>query len=219
MQTGKYFGFLFRKTHALYLSGGVNRQNCSKRPVIRRSGSPRTPRGFHARPRAVLHPRSRKLLAAFPATRSTTSCGQAAGPRPYWKPTIISAGAIADRIALSTTTVSPWRAATRRKQPTRQSGVKGRRAVANSCKVFHRSSSVQRASVRLFETRNDRPVALQVIPYLYERCLRDLLRRRIAKVFAEPSEGFKSMRVYTKSFRSSGVKLPRNLSILFPQPR
>ena len=137
-------------------------------------------------------------------------------PVPIGSRRFISAGAIADRIALSTTTVSPWRAATRRKQPTRQSGVKGRRAVANSCKVFHRSSSVQRASVRLFETRDDRPVALQVIPYLYERCLRDLLRRRIAKVFAEPSEGFKSMRVYTKSFRSSGVKLPRNLSILFP---
>jgi len=91
-----------------------------------------------------------------------------------------------------------------------------RRAVASSCKVFHRSSSVQRASVRLFETRDDVPFTLQVIPYLCSDACDYLLRRRIAKEFPEPRESFESMRVYTRSFRSFGVKPPRYLGILFP---
>jgi hypothetical protein len=90
VQTGQilWFPLSGRRTHSI-CRGGVNRQNCSKRPIIRRSGSPGTPRGFHARPRAVLHPRSPEAPRRnFPQHDLPPPADRAAGPRPYWKPTI-----------------------------------------------------------------------------------------------------------------------------------
>jgi hypothetical protein len=136
--------FSGRRTHCI-CRGGVNRQNWAKRPIIRRSGSPRTPRGFHARPRAVLDPRSPGAPGRhFPQHDLPPPAGAAAGQRPrIGSRRFIAAAAIRCPIARSTTNISPsvrWRL--ERELPTPSSSAL--HSVATRCRQASRPACTRR---------------------------------------------------------------------------